>query len=184
MSGLQPFQTQGFEAPMTISMYQASVPAFVQTLNALDAILVKADAHCAAKKIDPAVLVQSRLYPDMFPLARQVQIVCDFAKGGAARLAGKDAPSWPDNEATITDLRARIAKTLDFVKAVKASDIDGSEARDISLKVAGQQMDFKGLPYLTQFVLPNLYFHAATAYGILRHNGLEIGKRDFMGAAG
>ncbi len=169
---------------MSISMYQASVPAFLQTLNALDAILVKADAYCVTKKIDPAVLVQSRLYPDMFPLARQVQIACDFAKGASARLAGKDVPSWPDNEATIADLRARIAKTLDFVKTIKASDIDGSEARDISMKVAGQQMEFKGLPYLTQFVLPNLYFHAATAYAILRHNGLEIGKRDFMGQPG
>lgn len=169
---------------MTISMYQASVPAFVQTLTALDAILVKADAYCAAKKIDPAVMGQSRLYPDMFPLARQVQIACDFAKGASARLAGKDVPGWPDNEATIADLRARIAKTLDFVKTVKASEIDGSEGRDISMKVAGQQMDFKGLPYLTQFVLPNLYFHAATAYAILRHNGLEIGKRDFMGQPG
>ncbi len=169
---------------MTISMYQASVPAFVQTLNALDAILVKADAYCVAKKIDPAVLVQSRLYPDMFPFARQVLIACDFAKGASARLSGKDVPSWPDNEVTIADLRARIAKTLDFVRTVQASDIDGSETRDISMKVAGQQMEFKGLPYLTQFVLPNLYFHAATAYAILRHNGLDIGKRDFMGQPG
>lgn len=169
---------------MSISMYQTSVPAFLQTLNALDAIFVKAESYCAAKKIDPAVLLQSRLYPDMFPLARQVQIACDFAKGGSARLAGKDVPNWPDNEATIADLRARITKTLDFISTVKSSDIDGSEARDISMKVAGQQMDFKGLPYLTQFVLPNLYFHAATAYAILRHNGLEIGKRDFMGQPG
>ena len=169
---------------MTISMYQASVPAFVQALNALDAILVKTDAYCTAKKIDPAVLVQSRLYPDMFPLSRQIIIACDFAKGASARLAGKDVPSWPDNEATIADLRARIAKTLDFVSTVKPSDIDGSETRDISMKVAGQQMEFKGLPYLTQFVLPNLYFHAATTYAILRHNGLEIGKRDFIGQPG
>ena len=166
---------------MSLSMYQASVPAFIQTLTALSAILDKAEAYVTAKKIDPATLVGARLYPDMFPLSRQIQIVCDFAKGGSARLAGKDVPSWADTETTIPELKARIAKTLDFVKGFKASDIDGSEGRDISMKVAGNQMDFKGQAYLTGFVLPNLYFHAATAYGILRHNGLDIGKMDFMG---
>ena len=166
---------------MSLSMYQASVPAFVQTLTVLSAILDKAEAYAAAKKIDPATLVGARLYPDMFPLSRQIQIVCDFAKGATARLAGKDVPSWPDTETTIPELRARIAKTLDFVKGFKPADIDGSEARDISMKVAGNMMEFKGQPYLTGFVLPNLYFHAATAYGILRKNGLEIGKRDFLG---
>ena len=169
---------------MSLSMYQASVPAFVQTLTALSAILDKAEAYATAKKIDSATLVGARLYPDMFPLSRQIQIACDFAKGATARLAGKDVPSWTDTEATIPELKARIAKTLDFVKGFKPADIDGSEARDISMKVAGNQMDFKGQAYLTGFVLPNLYFHAATAYGILRHNGLEIGKMDFMGAAG
>ena len=169
---------------MSLSMYQASVPAFVQTLTVLSAILDKAEAYAAAKKIDPATLVGARLYPDMFPLSRQIQIVCDFAKGATARLAGKDVPSWADTETTIPELKARIAKTLDFVKGFKAADIDGSEARDISMKVAGNMMEFKGQPYLTGFVLPNLYFHAATAYGILRHNGLEIGKMDFMGRAG
>ena len=169
---------------MSLSMYQASVPAFVQTLTALSAILDKAEAYAAAKKIDPATLVGARLYPDMFPLSRQIQIVCDFAKGATARLSGKDVPSWPDTETTIPELKARIAKTLDFVKGFKPADIDGSEARDISMKVADNMMEFKGQPYLTGFVLPNLYFHAATAYGILRHNGLEIGKMDFMGRAG
>ncbi len=169
---------------MSLSMYEASVPAFERMLTQLDAMLEKAAAYCAAKKIDPVVLTGSRLYPDMFPLSRQIIIACDFCKGGVARLSGKEVPSWPDNEVTIVELRARIAKTLDFVKTVKASEIDGSEVRDISMKVAGQQMDFKGLPYLTQFVLPNLYFHAATAYAILRHNGLEIGKRDFVGQPG
>ena len=166
---------------MSLSMYQASVPAFVQTLTVLSAILDKAEAYAAAKKIDPATLVGARLYPDMFPLSRQIQIVCDFAKGATARLSGKDVPSWPDTETTIPELKARIAKTLDFVKGFKPADIDGSEARDISMKVAGNMMEFKGQPYLTGFVLPNLYFHAATAYGILRKNGLEIGKRDFLG---
>ena len=168
---------------MTLSMYQASVPAMLHTLSALSAILDKAEAHCAAKKIDPAVMLGARLYPDMFTMTRQVQIVCDFAKGASARLAGMDVPSWPDNEATFADVKARIAKTTGFVKAIKPASIDGSEGRDISLKVGGQEMAFKGQDYLTGFVLPNFYFHAATAYGILRHNGVELGKRDFLGAA-
>ncbi len=169
---------------MSLSMYQASVPAFIQTLTALSAILDKAEAYAAAKKIDQATLVGARLYPDMFPLSRQIQIVCDFAKGATARLSGKEVPNWADTETTIPELKARITKTLEFVKGYKASDIDGSEGRDISMKVAGNQMDFKGQPYLVHFVLPNLYFHATTAYDILRHNGLEIGKRDFLGMPG
>lgn len=167
---------------MTISMYQASVPAFVRMLNQLDHMLNKAEAYCAAKKIDPAVLTSSRLYPDMFPLSRQVLIACDFCKGAVSRLAGKDVPNWADTETTIPELRARIAKTLEHVKGFKASDIDGSDGRDIKLKAGGQDMQFNGRDYLTYFVLPNLYFHSATAYGIMRHNGLEIGKGDFMGS--
>ena len=167
---------------MSITMYQASVPAFVRMLSQLDVILDKAEAHAAAKKIDPVVLTGSRLYPDMFPLSRQVLIACDFCKGAVSRLAGKDVPSWADTETTLPELRARIAKTLEHVKSFKASDIDGSEARDIKLKVGGQDMRFNGRDYLTYFVLPNLYFHSATAYAILRHNGLEIGKGDFMGS--
>lgn len=167
---------------MSITMYQASVPAFVRMLSQLDVILDKAEAHAAAKKIDPVVLTGSRLYPDMFPLSRQVLIACDFCKGAVSRLAGKDVPSWADTETTIPELRARIAKTLEHVKGFKASDIDGSDGRDIKLKVGGQDMQFNGRDYLTYFVLPNLYFHSATAYAILRHNGLEIGKGDFMGS--
>ena len=167
---------------MPLTMYQASVPVFVRTLTQLSSILEKTETYAAVKKIDPAVLIGARLYPDMFPLSRQVQITCDFAKGGCARLAGKDVPSWPDEEKTFAELKARIAKTLEFVKGFKAADIDGSEGRDVKIRVGGQDMDFKGQAYLLHFVLPNLYFHAATAYGILRHNGLDIGKRDFIGA--
>ncbi len=167
---------------MSLSMYDASVPAFVRILTQLDAILDMAATQAAAKKIDPLVLTGARIAPDMFPLSRQVIIACDFAKGACARLAGKDVPSWADTETTIPELKARIAKTVEFVKAFKAVEIDGSENREIRLKVAGQDMSFKGQLYLTYFVLPNLYFHAAMAYGILRHNGLEIGKKDFMGS--
>jgi len=168
---------------MTISMYDVTVPALVRTLNALRGVLDKAEAYAAAKKFDPAVLVSARLYPDMFPLSRQVQIACDFAKGACARLAGKDVPSWADEEKTIGELKARIARTLDFVNSFKRADFDGSEDRTISLKIGGETQTFKGLDYLNHFVLPNFYFHAATAYDILRHNGLEVGKRDFIGAA-
>ena len=167
---------------MTLSMYEASVPAFVRTLTQLSALLDKAEAYAAAKKIDPAVLVGARLYPDMFPFSRQVQIACDFAKGAGARLAGKDVPNWADDEKSLGELKVRIAKTLDFVAAITPKDIDGSEDRDISMKIGGQLMAFKGQPYLVNFVLPNFYFHAAMAYGILRHNGLEIGKSDFIGS--
>ena len=166
---------------MTISMYQASVPAFVHTLNQLSAILDKAEAYAAAKKIDPAVLVNARLYPDMFPLSRQVQIACDFAKGTSARLAGKDVPSWPDEEATFAGLKVRIAKTIAFVEGFKAADIEGSEERDITMKIGPRSVSFKGQPYLVYFSLPNFYFHASTAYAILRHNGLDIGKLDLIG---
>lgn len=166
---------------MSTTMHQASVPAFVQMLTALDGILGKAEAHCAARKIDPAVVAAWRLAPDMFPLSRQVQIACDFAKGATARLAGIEVPSWPDTETTLGELRARIAKTIAYVKGFPAAEIDGSEMRDINLKVGGQPMQFKGAPYLRHFVLPNFYFHATTAYAILRHVGVEVGKRDFIG---
>ncbi len=167
---------------MTISMYQAAAVPFVQTLSALSASLAKAEAHAAAKKFDPAVLLASRLAPDMFPLSRQVQIACDFAKSTTARLAGLEVPSWKDDEKTIADLRARIDKTLDYVRAFKSGQIDGSEDRDISFSLAGKPVTFKGQPYLIHFVLPNFYFHATVAYAILRHNGVELGKRDFMGS--
>lgn len=167
---------------MTISMYQASVPVFIHTLQQLHAILEKAEAYAAAKKIDPAVLVNARLAPDMFPLSRQIQIACDFGKGTPARLAGKDSPSWPDNEATLADLKARITKTIDFAKSFKTADIDGSEDRDIKLKWGPDTLTFKGQPYLLHFSLPNFFFHCGMTYAILRHNGLDLGKSDFIGS--
>lgn len=166
---------------MSLSMYEASVPAFVRMLTQLDAILDKAEAYATAKKIDPLVLTGARLAPDMFPFSRQILIACDFCKGAVSRLAGQSVPSWPDTETTIPELKARIAKTLEHVKSFKASDIDGSENRQVKIKAGTREFEFNGRDYLTYFVLPNLYFHATTAYAILRHNGLEIGKNDFMG---
>jgi len=166
---------------MTISMYAASVPVFQASLTALSAILDKAAAHCAAKKIDPAVMLQTRLFPDMLPFVRQVQIAADFAKGTAARLAGVEVPKYEDNEASFDDLKARIAKTLAFVTGLDRAAIEASADRDVMITVGGQPMHFKGLPYLLHFATPNLYFHVTTAYALLRHNGVEIGKRDFMG---
>ena len=167
---------------MQLSMYQASAPVFVQFLTSLSAILKKAADHCAAKKIDPSVLVNGRLCPDMFPLSRQVQIATDQAKGCVARLAGAEVPSYADTEATFEDLQARIKKTLDFVQSFKPEQIDGTEEREIVLKLGGREMTFKGRDYLLTFVHPNFYFHVTTAYAILRHSGVEVGKRDYLGA--
>jgi hypothetical protein len=166
---------------MSISMYEASVPVFRQMLDALSAVLDKAEAYAGARKIDPNALLQARLYPDMFPLTRQVQIACDFAKGASARLAGVEVPRYDDNEQSFADLKQRIAKTAAFIDTLPRAAIDGSEERDITLTVAGNSMHFKGQQYLLRYALPNFYFHATTAYGILRHNGLEVGKRDFIG---
>lgn len=165
---------------MAISMYRASAPIFLQMLAAMSACLDKAQAHATAKKIDPSVLLQSRLYPDMFPLSRQVQIASDFAKNTMSRLAGIDPPKYDDTEATIDQLKARIANTIAFVKEFKPSQIDGSEERDISFPLGGQPRHFKGENYLVGFALPNFFFHVTTAYAILRHNGLELGKGDYM----
>jgi hypothetical protein len=167
---------------MVVSMYQASVPAFVQMLSSLAAILDKAEAYAAERKIDPAVLLGWRLAPDMFALARQVQIATDHAKGCCARLAGVEVPKYADEETTFADLRARIARTIDFVRSFEPSDIDGSEDRGITITAGGRELRFKGQQYLVNFVLPNFYFHVTTAYNILRHCGLPIGKRDFMSA--
>lgn len=167
---------------MALNMYQAAVPSLLQTLNALSAILGKAAAHAEAKKIDPSVLVTARLAPDMHPLARQIQMVSDQAKGGAARLAGVDVPSFADTEATFAELQQRIAKTVDFVKSLKPAQFEGAEDRDVTLTLGGQKITWKGNIYLFHFVFPNFYFHASTAYDILRHNGVEIGKRDFLGS--
>jgi uncharacterized protein len=166
---------------MAISMYDASVPVLRRMLGNLSAFLTKAEAHAAARKIDPSVLLQSRLFPDMFPLTKQVQIACDFAKGAAGRLAGVEIPKYDDNEATFEDLRARIAKTVAFVESCKAAQIEGSESRPISLTMGGKTYSFNGLDYLNNMVFPNFYFHVTTAYNILRHNGVELGKADFVG---
>jgi hypothetical protein len=165
---------------MSISMYGASTPLFLQMLPCLSAILDKTAAHAATKKIEPAVLLNARLFPDMFPVTRQVQIACDFAKGAVARLAGQEPPKYEDTETTIDELKARIAKTLDFIKRFTPAQIDGSEEKQISIPMGGETRTFKGENYLINVVLPNFFFHLTTAYAILRHNGVELGKSDFM----
>ena len=164
-------------------MYDASSLRFVSMLHSLDAILTKAEAHAVAKKIDPAVLLAARLFPDMFAFTRQVQIACDHAKGAVARLAGLELPKFEDNEQSFADLHARIAKTIAFVESVSAAQLNGSEEREVTLTVGGKEMTLKGLAYLLGFAQPNFYFHLVTAYNILRHNGVEIGKRDFLGVS-
>lgn len=166
---------------MSISMYLASVPPIIRTLTNLRGMLEKAAAHAEARKIDPSVLVNARLYPDMYPLARQVQITTDNAKGSVSRLAGVEPPKYEDTEATFAELIARIDKTIELVKGFKADQIDGSEDKDITLKIPNRTLTFKGLPYLLDFVIPTIYFHVSIAYAILRHNGVEIGKLDFIG---
>jgi hypothetical protein len=166
---------------MTISMYQASAPRFANTLKNLSAILDKAQAHAEARKIDPKVLLAARLYPDMFPMSRQVQSACDTTKGAVARLAGVEVPVHEDTEQTFEELKARIAKTIAFIQTIQAAQIDGSEEREIVLKFRSGEVKFKGMQYLLGHALPNFYFHVTTAYDILRHNGVEIGKRDYIG---
>lgn len=167
---------------MNISMYQASAPVFDRSLGNLSAILAKAVAWAEARKIDPAVLLSARLAPDMFTLTRQIQIACDFAKGTCARLAGVEPPKFEDNEASFADFQARIARTRQFVATLTAAQIDGSEARQINIKAGTRELSFKGLAYLTGYALPNFFFHYTTAYAILRHNGLELSKPDFIGS--
>jgi len=167
---------------MAVSMYQASVPVFIKGLTNLRALLAKAIAHGEAKKIDDAVFVNARLYPDMLPLSGQVQIASDMARGTMARLTSAEPPAWEDDEKTIADLVARIDKTIDYLKSFTASQIDGSEALEIKRKIRGQERTFTGVNYLLQFSMPNFYFHTTTAYDILRHNGVEIGKLDFLGS--
>jgi uncharacterized protein len=166
---------------MTMSLYDVSIAALTRGLTNLSAILEKAAAHSAAKNLDPAVLAQSRLYPDMFALARQVQIACDTAKGCGGRLAGIDIPKHEDNEVTLADLKHRIAKTLDYLKSIKPEQVAGAESRTIELKFPTRTLTFTGLTYVSTFVLPNFYFHESMAYALLRHNGVEIGKMDFLG---
>lgn len=166
---------------MTNLMYSMSAPVFVRMLRNLDGVLDKGAAYAVARKVDPAVLVNARLFPDMFPLAAQVRIAGDFAKGAVARLTGNEPPKYEDNEATFDDLKARIAKTVAYVEGFQPQQFDGAEARAISLKMRGEDRTFDGLTYLANIVLPNFYFHVTTAYDILRHNGVELGKRDFVG---
>ncbi|MBL0318133.1 MAG: DUF1993 domain-containing protein [Alphaproteobacteria bacterium] len=166
---------------MSLSMYQASIPVFIRMLGHLNDILAKGEAHATAKKIDPSVFINARLAPDMFALARQIQITTDGVKGCAARLAGIDIPRYEDTETTFSELYARINKTIDFLKTVTAQQIDGTEEKQIKLKVGPRELEFKGQAYLLNFVIPNFYFHLVTTYGILRHNGVDIGKMDFLG---
>ena len=167
---------------MTISMYQASVPVLTRSLKNLIGILKKGEAHAAAKDIEPTVLTSSRLYPDMFPLSRQVQVASDVSRRGIARLAGVEAPSIEDTETTFPELIERTQKSIDYLQTFSAEQVDGSAENEIELPVGGgKTMTLKGWPFLTFFVLPNVYFHVTTTYDILRHNGVEVGKMDFLG---
>ncbi len=166
---------------MTISMYQASVPRFVNILGNLSNILDKTQAHIDAKKLSDASLTTFRLFPDMLPMTTQVQIACDTAKGVVARLAGVDIPAFEDNEKSIVELKARVAKTIAFIQTITPEQIDGTEDKAIVTKRGEKETHYKGMQFLLGHAVPNFYFHITTAYAILRHNGVEIGKRDFLG---
>lgn len=163
-----------------MDLYESSVPVFIHFLRSLSAILKKGEAHCAAKKIDPAVMLGMRLAPDMFPLSRQVQIASDAAKGAGARLAGLPVPSFPDEEKTFAELQARINRTIDFLSGIPKEQFAGGETRPVSLKAGGRELNFTGAAYLETWAKPNFYFHATTAYAILRHGGVELGKQDYL----
>jgi hypothetical protein len=167
---------------MPLSMSQASVSIYAQQLNSLSALLDKAAEHCRTKGVNPSELIGAQLAPDMFPLSRQIQIATDQAKGATARLSGREIPKFEDTETTFDELKVRIAKTLDFIKSVPAQEIDGSEEKDITLPIGGQPRTLKGQLYLVRNSLPNFFFHVTTAYDILRHKGVEIGKRDYLGS--
>jgi hypothetical protein len=164
-----------------MSFYDASVPAFLQILDSLTKILTKAEAHCAAKNIAPEVMLGARLYPDMLPFSRQIQLVCDFAGKGCARLSHSEVPTTPDTEKTFEELRQRLTNTIAYLKTFKPAQFEGADSRDVTFPVGPTSMTLKGQQFLNNFAFPNFYFHAATAHGILRHNGVEIGKRDFLG---
>ncbi len=166
---------------MKLTMFDACVPVGIQMMSNLAAILGKAAAHAEARKFDPAVLVGSRLFPDMFALVRQVQIASDGAKGGAARLAGLTPPSWEDNETTLPELVVRLHRTIDFLRTLQPAQFDGAEDRTITWSTRAGPRTMRGMPYLLHHMLPNLYFHVTTAYNILRHNGVELGKKDYLG---
>ena len=166
---------------MAMSLYQVTVPVLVKALSNLRTVLEKAKAHALDHKIEEAAFIQARLYPDMLPLPRQVQIATDIARGASARLAGQEPPPYEDNEQTFDDLTARIDRTLAYIKALDEKAFDAAETREITRPVRGEPHTFTGANYLLQFATPNVYFHAATAYGILRHNGVPLGKADFLG---
>lgn len=166
---------------MSVSLYDVSIPIFTLSLNNLAAILDKAASHAQSKKVDPKVFPGARLIIDMLPLSSQVQIACDTAKGAAARLAGVEVPKHEDTEATLDELRARVAKTLDFIKTIKREQLQGAETREIVLQFPQTTLKFTGINYLTNFALPNFFFHVTTAYALLRKNGVDLGKRDFLG---
>jgi uncharacterized protein len=163
-----------------ITMYTMSIESFLPMLGTLSTLLDKGLAHATAKKFEPSVLVNARLAPDMFPLSRQIQIACDAVKLGGARLAGQEAPRFEDNETTIEELRARVQRTIDYLKSIPASAFEGAEDRDIKIPVRERTLEMKGLAYLRSWVLPNFYFHVVMTYAILRHNGVAIGKPDFL----
>ena len=167
---------------MALSLYDISVSALIRGLSNMATVLDKAAAHAEARKFDPLVLVQSRLYPDMYPLIRQVQIGCDTAKGAAARLAQVDVPKHEDTETNFAELKQRVAKTIQFLKSVKPAQVDGADDRAIELKFPNGAMKFTAVSYVSDFVLPNFYFHASMVYALLRNNGVELGKSDFLGA--
>lgn len=167
---------------MTTNLYDVTVPVFTKMLGNLTLILDKAALHAETKKIDPAVLLSARLFPDMFPLTRQIQIACDFARGGVSRLAGAEPDKWEDNETTIAALKARIANTQAAIARFKRDAFATAAEREIELKLRGEAVRMNGLAYLNSMVLPNFYFHATTTYDILRHSGVELGKRDFIGS--
>lgn len=167
---------------MSLSMYDASVPVFVRLLNNLNALLDKSLAHAEAKGIAPEILVNARLAPDMFPLARQIQIATDAAKGCVARLAQIEVPSYADTESNFAELKARIDKTIAFVQQAMPEQMQGSETRTITIKVPDRELQFPGQAFLLFFAMPNFYFHVTTAYDILRHNGVPLGKLDFLGS--
>ena len=166
---------------MASGLHAVSVPVFSRMLRNLSTLLDKMVADLEARKVEPAVLLQSRLYPDMFPLVQQVQLACDFAKGASARLAGVAVPAFPDEEKTVDELKARIAKVLTFIEGVSAADVDAGVERPVSLKLRDRTLELKGIDYLNNMAMPNFYFHVTTAYAILRHNGVAVGKRDFVG---
>ena len=178
---LGPYPKGHTETLMTISMYQASVPPFIRALNNLAAILEKGAAHAQARKIDETVLLNSRLYVDMFPLARQVQIATDTARSGAGRLASADFPTYEDKEASFQDLLQRIRNTIAYLESLKPAQIDGGEEKTITWQTRSSSKSMPGLPYLMNHLLPNIHFHVTTAYAILRHNAVELGKKDYLG---